>query len=237
MAPGPLTASAYVTSTMTSVGSRPTSAATSVAQCVAQSLEVTCPGGVVSGGGAVTWIQGMGDPSVMTDAADGAQVRSAVVVGASGILAPLGAALHRVGVATWGVARGERPVGEGYDEFVPLDAQDPQAVRDWMKSLSEDPDLVVAYAPAVGDEVWALWNGWAGRLVVVATSTWAAPDAPAAPWPTGDRVSVLQLGWRDTGDSWHDPDVVSAAVVAVMTGGFPAYSVLGVIRPWEDRPR
>lgn len=173
----------------------------------------------------------------MTDAADGAQVRRAVVVGASGILAPLGATLHRAGVATWGVSRGELPVDAGYDEPVPLDAHDVEAVRDWMSSLSEVPDLVVAYAPAVGDAVWTLWNGCAGRLIVVATSIWAAPDAPAAPWPTGDRVSVLQLGWRSTGDPWHDPGEVSAAVSAVMTRGFPAYSVLGVVRPWEDHPR
>lgn len=172
----------------------------------------------------------------MTDAADGAQVRRAVVVGASGILAPLGAALHSAGVATCGVARGKRPAGDGYDELVALDTHDCEAVRHWM-GLREVPDLVVAYAPAVGEAVWKLWDGWGGRLIVVATSIWAAPDAPPAPWPPGDAVSVLQLGWRSTGDPWHDPAEVSAAVIAVITRGFPSYSVLGVIRPWKDRPR
>lgn len=209
------------------------------AQCVAHlcdeatSTLVT----VLSRGGTVTTIHGMGDPFVMPDAPDDARVRDAVVIGASGILAPLGPALHRCGVKSVGVARGSRDVGEGFDESVTLDAHNVVAVLSWLVGRKSASDLVVAYAPAVGDAVWGLWRGWAGRLLVVATSQWAAPSAAVPPWPMGEGVSVLQLGWRADGGGWHSPLEVSAAVLEVMAGGFPVHAVLGVVRPWKDQPR
>jgi hypothetical protein len=74
-----------------------------------------------------------------------------VVVGAAGILAPLGALLHAAGLRTVGVSRGSR-LGEGMrDERVALDTRDPGAVGDWVTGQAGDVSTVVAYAPAVAD--------------------------------------------------------------------------------------
>ena len=173
----------------------------------------------------------------MPDAPDDTTVREVVVIGASGILAPLGARLCRRGVRTVGVARGSLHGDEGFDEAVALDVHDVAAVLSWIGSRKVASDLVVAYGPAVGDAVWELWRGWAARLLVVATSNWAAPSAPVPPWRMEEGVSVLQLGWRADGAGWHSPTEVSEAVLRVVADGFPAHSVLGVVRPWEDHPR
>lgn len=172
----------------------------------------------------------------MPDAPDDTTVREVVVIGASGILAPLGARMHRRGIRTVGVARGPQS-DEGFDEAVTLDVHDVAAVLSWIGSRKVASDLVVAYEPAVSDAVWELWRGWAARLLVVATSKWAAPSAPVPPWRMDECVSVLQLGWRADGDGWHSPTEVSEAVLRVVADGFPAHSVLGVVRPWEDHPR
>jgi hypothetical protein len=143
-----------------------------------------------------------------------------VVVGASGILAPLGALLRAAGARTVGVSRGSR-LGEGvWDERVALDTRD---------------------VGAVGDGSWPLLAGLAGRVMVVATSRWAAPGAPAPPWAGMPGVMVLQLGWAAQGERdsrWHTPEEVSAAAMTELAAPWtPRTVVLGTVRPWSARPR
>ena len=159
------------------------------------------------------------------------------MVGASGILAPLGADLQGLGMTVWAVSRGA--VSASFDATFVVDTRNVCAVSAWMEQLPADPDLLIAYSPAVAAEVWSLWRGWVARLVVVATSEWASPEAPPTPWPSGDRVSLVQLGWRPRTEKrrWHTPEEVSDVVLRVVTQGFPAYAQLGRLLPWEDRPR
>jgi hypothetical protein len=163
-----------------------------------------------------------------------------VVVGASGILAPLGAMLRAAGVSTVGISRGSR-LGEGvWDERVALDTRDPGAVGDWAARRDGGVAAVVAYSPAVADPGWALLRGLAERVMVVATSRWAAPRAPTPPWAGLPGVVVLQLGWARTaqGSRWHTPPEVSAAVLGELVVPWaPRTVVLGLVRPWSARPR
>lgn len=163
-----------------------------------------------------------------------------VVVGASGILAPLGALLRAGGVRTVGISRGSR-LGEGvWDERVALDAWDVGAVSDWVTVQEEDVSTVVAYSPAVALPSWPLLGGLAERIMVVATSSWAGPGAPAPPWAGMPGVVVVQLGWVQGGQGrrWHTPQEVSAAVMhELVTPWTPRTVVLGSVRPWSARPR
>jgi hypothetical protein len=162
-----------------------------------------------------------------------------VVVGASGILAPLGAMLAARGVRTVGISRGSR-LGEGvWDERVALDTGDAGAVGDWAAGQAGDVAAVVAYSPAVADASWARLGGLAERVMVVATSRWAAPGAPAPPWAGLPGVVVLQLGWARTaqGSRSHTPAEVSAAALdALVVPWVPRTVVLGSVRPWSPRP-
>lgn len=163
-----------------------------------------------------------------------------MVVGASGILAPLGAMLAAQGVRTVGISRGSR-LGEGvWDERVALDTGDAGTVGDWAVRQAGDVAAVVAYSPAVADPSWAWLGGLAERVMVVATSRWAAPGAPAPPWAGLPGVVVLQLGWAPTaqGSRWHTPAEVSAAVLEELVAPWsPRTAVLGSVRPWSARPR
>jgi len=163
-----------------------------------------------------------------------------VVVGATGILAPLGALLRAAGARTVGISRGSR-LGEGvWDERVALDTQDVGAVGDWVAGRAGEVSAVVAYSPAVGDGGWTLLGGLAGRVLVVATSRWAGPGAPDPPWAGMPGVVVLQLGWAqgERGGRWHTPAEVSAAAMAELTAAWePRTVVLGSVRPWAARPR
>jgi hypothetical protein len=164
-----------------------------------------------------------------------------VVVGASGILAPLGALLRAAGAGTVGISRGSR-LGEGvWDERVALDTQDVGAVGDWVAGRAGEVSTVVAYSPAVGDGGWPLLGGLAGRVMVVATSRWAGPGAPAPPWAGLPGIVVLQLGWAAQGargGRWHTPEEVSAAVMGELAAPWaPRTVVLGSVRPWAARPR
>lgn len=176
--------------------------------------------------------------------ADGRELDQApgryVVVGASGILAPLGVLLRARGVRTVGISRGSR-LGDGvWDERVALDTQDVEAVGDWVAGQSGDVATVVAYSPAVAPDSWPLLGGLAERVMAVATSRWAGPGAPAPPWAGMPRVVVVQLGWvrGEQGGRWHTPQEVSAAVMGELAGPWtPRTVVLGSVRPWSARPR
>jgi hypothetical protein len=163
-----------------------------------------------------------------------------VVVGASGILAPLGALLGAGGVRTVGISRGSR-LGEGvWDERVALDTRDVGAVRDWVMGQAGDVSTVVAYSPAVAPHSWPLLGGLTERVMVVATSSWTRPKAPAPPWAGMPGVVVVHLGWVQGAQSnrWHTPQEVSAAVMDELAAPWrPKTVVLGSVRPCSARPR
>ncbi len=101
--------------------------------------------------------------------------------------------------------------------------------------------LALAYQPFAPDEAWhVLAARVEGLLVALLVSAYAAKDAPAPPLAEGRHgradVRHLLLGWhRDAGGvRWHTPREVSAAAVGVADRGESA--VLGVIRPWSERP-
>jgi hypothetical protein len=76
--------------------------------------------------------------------------------------------------------------------------------------------------------------------MVVATSHWADPEAPAPPWAGLPGVVVLQLGWADgaRGSRWHTPGEVSAAAMGALEVPWrPRTVLLGSVRPWSARPR
>lgn len=163
-----------------------------------------------------------------------------VVVGASGILAPLGLLLRSRGLRTVGISRGDRSAEGAWDERVALDTQDVAAVTGWVARRPGDVAAVVAYSPAVAPPCWPLLAGLAEHVVVVATTGWAASAAPTEPWSDLPAVAVVQLGWARTADGsrWHTPDEVSAAVAGVLAGARMSRTVLvGSIRPWRARPR
>ena len=157
------------------------------------------------------------------------------VVGASGILAPLGALLHGRGFTTVGISRGSRVEVGAWDVRLALDTQDPDQVAGWRAETA--PDVVVAYAPAVADEVWSVLAEGVPRTVVVATSAWSAPDAPTPPWAGMPGVVLVRLGWvrNADGSRWHTPEEISAVVLDAVVGQQPEW-VVGTVRPWEDRP-
>ena len=162
-----------------------------------------------------------------------------VVVGASGILAPLGALLRAGGVRTVGISRGSRLREGVWDERVALDTWDVEAVTDWVAQSAPDVATVVAYSPAMAPQSWRLLGDLTERVVVVATSSWASPGAPAPPWAGLPDVMVVQLGWSPTaqGSRWHTPQEVSAAVMDALAGRWTPRVVVGSVRPWSARPR
>lgn len=159
-----------------------------------------------------------------------------VVIGASGILAPLGGLLHAGGVITVGVSRGRQPVRGTWDELVLLDVREPRAVAAWLAD-EHVARAVVAYEPAVASDCWPLLSAAAQRLVVVATRRWAAPGAPLPPWEPLASCVVL-LGWvAGPGVSrWHTPEEVSAAVARALASGSTGTVLVGTCGPWVDRP-
>ena len=165
-----------------------------------------------------------------------------VVIGASGILAPLGRSLTSLGVRTTGISRGDRLRAGAWDERLALDTQDVGSVASWVADPGGAVATVVAYSPAVAPAVWPLLAALAENLVVVATTSWAAPGSPAPPW-AGSGAVVVQLGWAQepAGSRWHTAREVSDAVAAVLeglvvNGSTPRSTVLGSVRPWGDRP-
>ncbi|WP_204045090.1 hypothetical protein [Acrocarpospora phusangensis] len=86
------------------------------------------------------------------------------------------------------------------------------------------------YMPFGDQAAWEAVRARAGRVVQVLTSAYAAPDAPPA--PLADQPRLL-LGWHPS-KRWHTPEEISAAALR-LTGHGDA-DVLGVTRPWDDRP-
>lgn len=156
-------------------------------------------------------------------------MESVLVVGASGILAPAASGLVARGARVTGISR-SRPVPRG---VVPLhvDAHD---LRELDRALAESRwDAALVYEPAVSAETLRRVGAAVdGRTVLVCPSG-AADPALGEPAPVRD---TLLLGWtRDaSGVRWHTPQEVSDAALDVLDDG--AFRMLGVVRPWEDRP-
>ncbi|WP_156045491.1 hypothetical protein [Herbidospora cretacea] len=91
-------------------------------------------------------------------------------------------------------------------------------------------DLALAYLPFGDQAAWDVIDARADRVVQVLTSVYAAPDRPQPPLPGRPR---LILGWHPTG-RWHTPEEISAAALELAFSGNDA--VLGVTRPWGERP-
>lgn len=161
-----------------------------------------------------------------------------VVIGASGILAPLGLLLRSRHLQTIGISRGSRLEAGVWDERVALDTQDPAAVTHWLAHQRGDVAAVIAYAPALAPPTWPLIAGFAEHVVVVATSRWGEPGSPAGPWASLSAIVVVQLGWALTanGSRWHTPHEVSAAVADELAQPpTPRTVVVGSLRPWSAR--
>jgi hypothetical protein len=145
-----------------------------------------------------------------------------LVIGAGGILAPAAQTLAARGDEVTGLALSADGVPEGVPALVG-DASDPAtfAGRSW--------DGAIVYLPAVGDaSMRALADAVAGPIVRVAVTAAADPAR-------GDfelREWTLQLGWDD--GRWHTPAEVSEAALAVLSDG--RGRLLGVVRPWSERP-
>lgn len=161
--------------------------------------------------------------------------RSAVVVGASGILAPLGALLREPGVMTVGVSRGGR-LGEGdWDRRVALDATDPVAVRRLRDDLGPGYRLV-GYAPALVPASWAVLAGAAAAQLLVVTSGWPAEDDD---WALDPACALLRLGWTGPAGAsrWHTPAEVARAAARLVGRGPGSTESLGRTAPAADKPR
>lgn len=163
--------------------------------------------------------------------------RRCVVVGASGILAPLGAMLAGPGVVTVGISRSGRRGSGAWDEVVALDATDPDALSAFART-APPAHLVVAYAPAVTPRTWSGLVAASVASVLVVTSGWADP-AGGDGWSLERRSTVVVLGWTGPPSStrWHDPGEISARVAEAVSAPAGTRTTLGRLRPWGERPR
>ncbi len=153
-----------------------------------------------------------------------------LVVGASGILAPLASCLQADGDEVTGVSRA-RAVPPGVDAVL-VDARSATALAG---ALGERTwDRAVIYAPAVSaDSLGILARRVAGRVVLVRTSASADPERGTLSVPD----DTVQLGWTHDAHGrprWHTPAEVSAIASMVLADG--AGRILGRVRPWEERP-
>jgi hypothetical protein len=154
-----------------------------------------------------------------------------LVVGATGILRPAVVTLTTRGEDVTGVSRGVAGIPDGARAMA-VDARDREALaatlggRQW--------DRAIVYRNAVrADSLPEIELRVEGRLVLVRTSGAADPKRGE---PTA-RPNVLQLGWTDDGSGgtrWHTRDEISDAALQVFEDG--EYRMLGVVRPWADRP-
>lgn len=187
----------------------------------------------------VTQIQGISHPVLVENAEHAGPRRLVVVVGASGILAPLGRILKAEGLTTIGVSRRTRADPRHWDRRVTLDARDAHQVAALLSELPAAPSVAVAYGEAVTVDSWRLLANAAQAAVIVLTSRHADPALPErerASWVEPRGVRLLQLGWTaDRG--WHTPEQVSRAVAASLAAPAPDPVVLGRVRPWSGRPR
>jgi hypothetical protein len=184
-----------------------------------------------------------------------------VVVGATGIFRPLVSSLRSAGTGVVAIARGESALAHlsatgsglpgGLWTFA-HDARDP-AFPEALDALLQGLGLVVAatviYRPATSAGVVSqLVENRRGVLVEVLTSGVAQPQAHR-PWVLSDLPETLPhhrrivLGWHAGAASsppeatgWHTAEEISASVLAALTepGGD---HLLGVVSPWDERPR
>lgn len=168
------------------------------------------------------------------------RAREYVVVGASGILAPLGQELRSAGIRTVGVSRGARLEVGSWDERVGLDTHDFSATTSFSARWTKRTDLLVAYSPAVGDSCWQPLSAMAVRVLVVATTKWVHVEAGRTPWAPLEP-HVFQLGWVQTatGSRWHTPMEISHSLATALAQPWPTNhtTVLGETTPWSARPR
>ncbi|MEO5921729.1 MAG: hypothetical protein ABIQ01_11375 [Pseudolysinimonas sp.] len=154
-----------------------------------------------------------------------------LVVGATGILRPAVEALAARGDDVTGVSRGVAGIPDGVRALA-VDARDREALAATLGGRSWDRAIV--YRNVVrAESLPEIELRVEGRLVLVRTSD---PADPARGEPT-ERSGVLQLGWTDDGSGgtrWHTREEISAAALAVLEDG--EYRMLGVVRPWRDRP-
>lgn len=173
---------------------------------------------------------------------------SVLVVGASGILAPLalelaarGDEVVAVGREPSGLARLTSSAANGAVRAIAADTTSKDDIR---RVIDAAPyDHAIMYAPAVPPTMRPrLLERVVGRAVLVLTSAAADPqeapawhDAVAAARPRPGDAVVL-LGWaQDRGAArWHTPAEVSAAALRALDAGQD--SILGEIRPWNERP-
>ena len=176
-----------------------------------------------------------------------------LVIGASGILAPLVREMAGSGTPVLAVGRRSEALAEltaepalaGRIQTLALDAGDPTAPA---RLSAHGPFAnAVLYGPATdADTRRALLDGVEGPAVLVLTSAAADPrrvgeDLEVAfarlveavrPRPA-DRVLVL--GWVRTSRRWHTPEEVSRAAAHSLSRAGDA--TLGALRPWSERPR
>lgn len=178
-----------------------------------------------------------------------APICKVVVVGATGVLAPLARSLIVGGWKVVGVGRHrdrlEALAAEVEGSFLAIVAD--ATADDFLPRLTgaiegSRVESAVVYQPAISEEnLRRLVELTTGRVVVVCTSRTAAPTAsPEDAWSlreltvSPDSVNRLVLGWHRDPARWHDAAEISAAAADVFTNGEDA--VLGVLRPWTERP-
>ena len=162
------------------------------------------------------------------------------MVGATGILRPAVASLVAAGRPVVAVARTRASLDELAGPLVTGLAADRAALPD-PGGLVAGCSAALVYAPALDDpSVPAVAAAIPGTVVHVVTSAVATPRFPDEPWDPGELTSSplenvvrLVLGWTRPG-RWHTPEEVSAAALGTLDRRRDC--VLGVLRPWSDRP-
>ncbi len=150
-----------------------------------------------------------------------------LVVGGTGILAPAVVGLAARGMVVSIVSRNKHRTSDIGDIVL----ADVTNVPSFVTALGDRRfDLALAYLPFGDQAAWDVIDARADRVVQVLTSVYAAPDRPQPPLPGRPR---LILGWHPTG-RWHTPEEISAAALELAFSGNDA--VLGVTRPWGERP-
>lgn len=173
--------------------------------------------------------------------------RRVLVLGASGILAPVVGVCTSRGHTVVAVGRSQerlsslRSRGTGALQLVSADAGSGAGLG---QVVAAGPfDAAVLYGPAVPARHRAvLLEQVHGRAVIVVTSEAADPSRasgpPAALAASRDREgdAVVLLGWsaEPRGPRWHTPREVSAAAIEALDTGDDV--VVGQVRPWEQRP-
>lgn len=181
-------------------------------------------------------------------------MRHVLVVGGTGILAPAVLALAERGDAVGVLARGRERLDAvvasarergGRAHAIRADLEDPEGLGRALAGARAEHgpfDFALAYLPTAPDTAArALAAAVDGVVVHVLTTEWAAPgtraaDRAARAAPGGAGAKVVVLGWAGSGGTprWHTSEEVSAAVLAGLEA--PGETVVGRLRPWEDRP-